>query len=92
MNQKAAHILVEGEVQGVGFRSFAQRHATRLRLTGYAKNLPDGRVEVEVEGDREKIEELIQRLRQGPSLSRVAEVGVSWKEPSNRFGDFLIAL
>jgi acylphosphatase len=89
---EAAHIFVSGKVQGVGFRNFTQRHATRLGLTGYTKNLPDGRVEIEVEGDREKIEDFVQRLRQGPPRSNVAAVGVSWKEPSSRFSDFLIAL
>ena len=46
----ARHYLVSGEVQGVGFRFFAQRVAARHQVTGYVRNLDDGRVEVHAEG------------------------------------------
>ena len=90
-NESAAHIFVSGKVQGVGFRDFAQRRAADFQLTGYARNLPDGRVEIEAEGEREKIERFVQSLRQGPSRSKVTDVELSWGTPSRRFNDFLIA-
>lgn len=75
----SAHLLVSGHVQGVGFRKFSQDSARKLRLSGAVRNLADGRVELRVEGDREKIEILIRVLQEGPHLSEVAKVGVSWQ-------------
>jgi acylphosphatase len=59
-------------------------------LLGFTRNLSDGRVEVEVEGERLKIEDLIRDLRKGPMRSRVDAVDVSWGRPSTRFSDFSI--
>jgi acylphosphatase len=63
--------LVRGRVQGVGYRDFTQRTATGLGLTGYARNLDDGRVEVYAVGPEEKLEELSGKLRHGPRWSDV---------------------
>jgi acylphosphatase len=63
--------FVRGRVQGVGYRYFAQKAATGLGLTGYARNLDDGRVEVYAAGPREKLDELSGRLRHGPRWSDV---------------------
>ena len=63
--------LVRGRVQGVGFRDFAQRAATGLGLTGYDRNLDDGRVEVYAVGPQEKLEEFSGKLRHGPRWSDV---------------------
>ena len=70
-----SRFLVSGHVQGVGFRWFVARHARALGLSGYARNLPDGRVEVVAEGaDQQALEQLEGRLRQGPAHARVALV------------------
>ena len=67
--------LVSGVVQGVGFRWFVARHARALGLSGYARNLPDGRVEVVAAGaDDAAIARLEERLRAGPAHARVEEV------------------
>ena len=66
----AAEILVEGRVQGVGYRAFVERHAASLGLVGYVMNLDDGRVRVYVEGDRTVIETLLGTLATGPRLAR----------------------
>jgi len=84
----AAEILVEGQVQGVGYRDFVQRCASRLGLTGYVTNLPDGRVRVRVEGPGERIEELVRELEKGPRLARVGKVSLTWLPPSGRFVTF----
>jgi acylphosphatase len=63
--------LVRGRVQGVGYRDFTQRAATALGLTGYARNLDDGNVEVYAVGPVEKLEELGGKLRHGPRWSDV---------------------
>ena len=66
--------LVSGMVQGVGFRWFVARHARSLGLAGYARNLPDGRVEVVVSGPDEALPELEQLLRSGPANAQVEKV------------------
>lgn len=66
--------LVSGMVQGVGFRWFVARHARSLGLTGYARNLPDGRVEVVVSGPEESLPALEQLLRAGPANAQVERV------------------
>ncbi|MFL5505834.1 MAG: acylphosphatase [Gemmatimonadales bacterium] len=68
--------VVSGHVQGVGFRRFVQRKARDLRLSGYAANLPDGRVEVVAEGDEAAMGHLEKWLNRGPSLARVTQVQV----------------
>jgi acylphosphatase len=61
-------------VQGVGFRWFVARHARTLGLVGYARNLPDGRVEVVVSGPEESLPQLEQLLRAGPAHAQVEGV------------------
>jgi len=69
-----ARFLVRGVVQGVGFRWFVRRAGLRLGLSGVARNLPDGAVEVFAEGAPEAIDELERELSRGPSASRVERV------------------
>jgi acylphosphatase len=69
--------LVDGVVQGVGFRWFVHRHAARLRMRGWAQNLADGRVEVVAEGSDEALTELESLLRQGPSHARVENMDIT---------------
>jgi acylphosphatase len=66
--------LVSGIVQGVGYRYFAMRMAQRLGLSGYARNLPDGRVEVYAAGSTSKLGELRTELERGPQGASVASV------------------
>jgi acylphosphatase len=66
--------LVSGMVQGVGFRWFVARHARSLGLSGYARNLPDGRVEVVVRGPDDALPALERLLRDGPAHAQVDNV------------------
>ena len=66
--------IIRGRVQGVGFRWFVMREAQRLKLGGFARNLPDGSVEVVSEGSEVDLEKLEHALRRGPSYSRVDDV------------------
>ena len=72
--QEARRFWISGRVQGVGFRYFAQRAATSLGLSGYVKNLDDGRVEVYASGAASKLSELAGLLRKGPMHSDVRNV------------------
>ena len=69
-----ARFLVSGLVQGVGYRAFARRTALALGLVGFARNLPDGRVETMVTGPAEAIAEYAGALSRGPSFSQVTSV------------------
>ena len=70
-----SRFLVSGVVQGVGFRWFVARHARALGLTGFARNLPDGRVEVvAAAADHAALGRLEERLRAGPAHARVEAV------------------
>jgi acylphosphatase len=84
----AAEIFVEGHVQGVGYRNYAQRRAALLGLVGWVMNTRDGRVRVRAEGSRESLEELVRALEKGPPLSRVLRVEVRTLPPSGRYGAF----
>ena len=68
------HVRISGRVQGVGFRWFVREHARTLRLAGWVKNLPDGMVEMEVEGSPEKVAELMAHVAEGPDGAVVASV------------------
>lgn len=85
-----AHILVSGIVQGVYFRDYTRSQAGVLGLTGWVRNLPDGRVEAMAEGERGDIEHLIERLWTGPPSSRIDDVQVTWEEYSGSFRNFQI--
>ena len=85
------HAIVRGRVQGVFFRAFVQRHATSLNLTGYVRNLPEGRaIEVQVEGEREKLRKLLWHLQHGPPGARVERVEESWADYRGDFSSFQI--
>jgi acylphosphatase len=77
----AVLILIRGRVQGVGFRFYAQDVAQELGLAGWVRNLPDGTVEAYAEGQRKDLDTWIEKLRQGPPLSRVEVVSATWPPP-----------
>ena len=85
-----AHVFISGRVQGVFFRDHTRRWAASLGLTGWVRNLLDGRVEVMAEGERERLDGLIGRLRQGPPMAEVADVEVTWEDFRGEYEDFRI--
>ncbi|OGW66826.1 MAG: hypothetical protein A3H49_01190 [Nitrospirae bacterium RIFCSPLOWO2_02_FULL_62_14] len=89
-NSVRARIWVSGFVQGVAYRAFTQRAASRNGLRGGVRNLDDGRVAVEVEGERQTIESLIAALRSGPPMARVQDVQVQWEPATGQYADFRI--
>ncbi len=75
---KRFRAVVRGRVQGVGFRAAATNEARRLRLTGWVRNLFDGTVEVEAQGDDAAVESFLAWLRRGPSYAHVTSVNPEW--------------
>lgn len=84
------HIVVIGLVQGVGFRYFTFKKARELGVTGYVKNLPDGTVEIEAEGERALLEELISEVKVGPRSAVVNDTSVTWEEYEGKYADFQV--
>ncbi len=70
----ARRVTVAGRVQGVGFRFFAERAARELGVTGWVRNLPNGKVQSQAEGEEVAVTRYLERLREGPRLGRVTEV------------------
>ena len=85
-----AHVVVSGRVQGVFFRSETQDEANRRNVSGWVRNLPDGRVEAVFEGEKEDVDRLIEFCRRGPPGARVSKVDVQWEGYVGEFRGFKI--
>lgn len=86
----ARRYLVSGRVQGVYFRWFTQQTAQELGLSGWVRNLPDGRVEAWAEGPEKDVEALKAKISQGPSMAVVTELEEFEEEPSGDHSGFSI--
>jgi acylphosphatase len=86
----ARRIVVNGRVQGVGFRYFTVDAARREGTTGWVRNRPDGSVEALVEGDEESVARVERAIRIGPRGARVDAVSVDREEPSGAYRTFSI--
>jgi acylphosphatase len=82
--------LISGRVQGVGFRFYTEAAAAREGLHGWVRNLPDGRVEIAVEGEVEAVERFERHVRHGPPGARVSAVEVDDMVPTHRLSGFSI--
>ncbi|KYH42249.1 MAG: acylphosphatase [Candidatus Bathyarchaeota archaeon B63] len=85
-----AHVYVSGRVQGVFFRYETRRRALRLGVSGWVRNLPDGRVEALFEGEKEEVEEMIRFCWRGPPGAIVRDVEVHWEKPAGDLRGFHI--
>ena len=83
-------VTISGRVHGVFFRAYVESRAGELNLTGYVLNLPDGKVEVRAEGERQRLEKLVGYLKMGPPAARVDEVLTKWAEYSGLFTGFQV--
>jgi acylphosphatase len=85
-----AHVFVSGFVQGVLFRYETRRHAASYGVTGWVRNLRDGRVEAVFEGEKEVVEGMIEFCRRGPPGAIVKHVEVSWETPTDEYKHFFV--
>jgi len=90
MENVRARVIIEGRVQGVFFRYHTQEMALHLGLKGWVKNRRDGRVEAVFEGDKNRVDQVIQWCHQGPSEARVTKVHLNWEDYTGEFEDFAI--
>ena len=85
-----AHVLISGRVQGVSFRWYTQRMAQRLGLSGWVRNLADGRVEALFEGPDQQVRQAVSWCYHGEGMARVENVEASYHEASGEFRGFRI--
>jgi acylphosphatase len=85
---KRLHAMVEGRVQGVGFRNFVELQALSLDLTGWVRNLYSGEVEVIAEGPESALEFFLRDLESGPSHAHVQKVNAEWSKSQEEFSSF----
>ena len=84
------HLMVSGKVQGVYYRASCLEMAQELGLTGWVKNLSNGNVEILAQGEKEKLEKLIEWCKKGPSGAMVSNINVQWDSIQKKFNDFHI--
>jgi acylphosphatase len=87
---KIVHVMIEGRVHGVGFRQFVKQHAVQLGLVGWVQNNDDKTVECMVQGEDKNVKNMLELLHQGPMLSEVKHVEVSYMEEPFTFSEFEI--
>jgi acylphosphatase len=84
------HVIVEGKVQGVGFRAFTVTQATVKGLYGWVRNRQDGTVEIEAEGLQTVLKDFLEILKEGPRLAHVTKISVDWKDANRHTHGFTI--
>ena len=82
------HVWVKGRVQNVGFRAHVQYSARQIGVTGWVRNVGYDTVEAVAEGEREKVERLVEAMKRGPRGSQVDESNVEWQNATGEFADF----
>ena len=86
MKRVLARILIEGRLHGINFRFQTQQQATRLGLTGFVRNLSDGRIEIEAQGDQDKVEQLLAWCEQ----DNIKTILFRYDEPTKGYTDFMM--
>lgn len=86
MSLRSVHVFIEGRVQGVWYRGWTAREAISLGLSGWVRNLSDGRVEAVFSGDTTDVENMLRKAHSGPPLARVDAVHVEQSDPPSNNG------
>lgn len=87
-NKARAHAIISGRVQGVFFRMETKRAADGFGVYGWVKNLLDGTVEAVFEGDRDRVDAILDWCREGPPAAKVTDVNVNWEDYTGDFTGF----
>ena len=82
---KRLELRLFGDVQGVGFRSFAKRRADSFFLKGFVHNLPDGSIEIIAEGEEKNLQEFLNSISKGPMFSEVNTIEIKWTQAEGKF-------
>ena len=87
---RTAHVIIEGRVQGVGYRVWTQRVATELELRGWVRNRADGSVEAVFQGPDDVVTTMLARCKMGPRAARVTNIAEASAAASEMFADFMV--
>ncbi|VVA43244.1 Acylphosphatase [Candidatus Roizmanbacteria bacterium] len=95
---KQVHLYIKGDVIGVGFRAWTKIQAKIIGVTGWVKNVhihediygTGGGVEAQIQGEEEKVKQIIELIKNGPPVSHVSGVQIFWQEPKEIFDEFKI--
>ena len=87
---KTLHILIKGNVHGVGYRAYAEHYAKKLSIYGVVKNLPNGSVEIYAQGEPEALNSFTQKIKEGPGLAKVEHVSVEECQKQKKYNSFQI--
>lgn len=89
MKERArVHMIISGRVQGVFFRQNTLKKAKELSVLGWVRNLQDGRVEAVFEGEKKKVEEIVNWAKKGPVSAKVENVEIEWQDCKGEFNNF----
>lgn len=92
MGAVRAHLLLQGRVQGVSFRYYTMQEARSLGITGWVRNLWDGRVEVLLDGDEDAVKQMIEWCQHGPPSAAVENAEIVWEEATAEFSNFRVRI
>ena len=84
------HVVIDGQVQGVGFRYFVLEKAEKLQVKGWVRNTSDGQVEVTAEGRKKTLDEFLEYLKQGPRMAYVTDTQQTWQPATGEYTRFNI--
>ena len=84
------YLVISGRVQGVGFRYFVRQKALEMQISGWVKNTPDGKLEIEAEGENQNLDAFIEWMRIGPSRAIIRSFSNSEITPIRNFTNFII--
>ncbi|MEK7633966.1 MAG: acylphosphatase [Patescibacteria group bacterium] len=87
---KQVHLYIKGDVIGVGFRAWTKIQAKVIGVTGWIRNVDSDWVEAQIQGDEEKVKQIIELIKKGPPVSHVSDVQIFWQEPKEIFDTFEI--
>lgn len=87
---KRVRILIEGKLQGANFRYHTQQEAQKLGLTGFVRNLSDGRIEIDAQGDDASVEKILAWCQEGPQSAQLKSILFRYDEPAEHGTDFVV--
>lgn len=87
---KQVHLYIKGDVIGVGFRAWTKIQAKIIGVTGWVRNRDEISVEAQIQGEEEKVNQIIELVKKGPPVSHVSDVQIFWQEPKEIFDQFEI--
>lgn len=87
---KRVRILIEGKLQGANFRYHTQQEAQKLGLAGFVRNLSDGRIEIDAQGDDESVDKMLAWCQEGPQSAQLKSILFRYDEPSEHATDFVV--